>query len=139
MRTNISELTMSAELLGFHSRESYLKENEDCLEKFAEGNEKESKEQSKSLTEDISELKQISRTIDKLVGAFKERGKQIEELQQNLKKQNEVSIKKKLDENKRKIKQRSSFIENNLETLITDVEKVQDSMTERKSKNRNQQ
>ena len=78
----------------------------------------------KSLTEDVAELKLIIRTTDKFVDAIKEQGKQSEELQQNLKELNKVSIKK-LDENKQETKQWSSLFENKVETLITDIEKVQ--------------
>ena len=52
----------------------------------------------------MAELKLIIRTTDKLVGAIKEQGKQIEELQQNLNELNKVSIKK-LDEDKQETKQ----------------------------------
>ena len=72
-------------------------------------------------------------TIDKLVDAIKEQGKQIEELQQNLKELNKVSIKK-LDENKQETKQWSSLFENKVGTLITDVEKIQGSVSDTTSK-----
>ena len=90
------EFKIAAELLGFHLWESCLKLNEDCLKKVADEN---AKEQLKGITEDVAELKVIVRTTDKLVGATKEQGRQIEELQQNLNELNKVSIKK-LDENK---------------------------------------
>ena len=79
----------------------------------------------KGLTEDVAELKLIIRTTDKLVGAIKEQGKQIEELQQNLNELNKVSIKK-LDEDKQETKQWYSLFENKVET---DIEQVQGSLT----------
>ena len=82
---------------------SCLKENEDCLKKFAEENAKVSKEEFKNLTEDVKEVKMIIRMTDK-VEAFKEEGKQMEELQKNLKKVTKVSIQK-LDESKFETKQ----------------------------------
>ena len=107
-----------------------MKLNEDCLKKFADEN---AKEQLKGVTEDVVELKLIIKTIDKLVGAIKEQGKQIDEFQQNLKELNKVSIKK-LDENKQEIKQWSSLFENKVETFITVIEKVQESVTDTNSK-----
>ena len=97
-------------------------------------NDKNAKEQLKGLTEDVAELKLNIRTTDKLVDAIKDQGKQIEELQQNLKDMNKVS-KIKLDENKQEIEQRSSLFENKVETLITDIEKVQGSVTDIQNRN----
>lgn len=128
-----SELKVAAELLGFHLCESCLKENEDCLKKFAEENTKEAKGQLKTLSEDVGELKQIVKVTDKLVNAIEEQGKQIEVLQKNLKELNKVSIKK-LDENQQETKQWSSLFKNKVETLITDVGKVQGSVTETQTK-----
>ena len=84
----------------------------------------------KVITEDVAELKLIIRTTDKLVDAIKEQGRQIEEL-------NKASIKK-LDENKQETKQWSSLFKNKVETLITGIEKVQRSVSD-KPKNRNEQ
>ena len=98
---------------------------------------KKSKEQLKGLTEDVAELKLIMRTTDELVDAIKDQGKQTEELQQNLKELNKVSIKK-LEENKQETKQWSSSFENEVETMITDIEKVHASVTD-KLENRNEQ
>ena len=75
----------------------------------------------------------IIKTTDKLVDAIKDQGRQIEELQQNFKELNKVSIKK-LEENKQVTKQWSSLFENKVETLITDVEKIQGSVTDTNSK-----
>ena len=128
------DLRLATELLlGFHLCESCLKLNEDCLKKFVDDNAKESEEQLKGVTEDVAELKLIIRTTDELVGAINEQGKQIEELQQNLKELNKVSMKK-LNENKQETKQWSSLFENKVETLITDIENVQGSVTDTKSK-----
>ena len=69
-------------LIGFHLCESCLKLNEDCLKKFVDENAKE------GVTEDVAELKLIMRTTDELVDAIKEQGRQVEELQQNLKELN---------------------------------------------------
>ena len=110
--------------------ESYLKLNEDCLKKFANEN---AKEQLKVITEDVAELKMVIKTTDKLVDAIKDQGRQIEELQQNFKELNKASIKK-LEENKQVTKQWSSLFENKVETLITDVEKIQGSVTDTNSK-----
>ena len=85
-------LKIAAEFLGFHLCESCLKLNEDCLKKSAEIA-KESKEEVKGVIEDVTDLKLIVRTTDKLVGVIKDRGKQIEEFQQNLKELNKVSLK----------------------------------------------
>ena len=120
---------IATELLGFHLCEFCLKLNEDCLKKFADEN---AKEQIKGITEDVAELKLIIKTTDKLVDAIKEQGRQIEELHQNLKELNEVSIKK-LDENKQETKEWPSLFENKVETLITDIEKVQGSVTDTNS------
>ena len=108
------ESKIAAELLGFHLCESCLKLNEDCRKKFVYEN---AKEHLKGITEDVAKLKLIIRTTDKLVGAIKKQGKQIEELQQNLKELNKVSIKK-LDENKEETKQWSSLFENKVETKV---------------------
>ena len=88
------ESKIAAELLRFHLFESCLKLNEDCLQKCVYENIKESKEQLKGIIEDVAELKLIIRTTEMLIDAIKEQGKQIEELQQNLKELNKVSIKK---------------------------------------------
>ena len=106
-----------------------MKLNEDCLKKFAEI----AKEQLKGVTEDVAEIKLIIRTTDKLVDAIKDQGKQIEELQQNLKELNKVSIKK-LDENKQEYQNGSVYLKMWLKFLITDVEKVQGSVTDTNSK-----
>ena len=124
------ETKSTAELLGFHLCESCLKLNEDCLKKFANEN---AKEQLKVITEDVAELKMVIKTTDKLVDALKDQGRQIEELQQNFKELNKVSIKK-LEENKQVTKQWSRLFENKVETLITDVEKIQGSVTDTNSK-----
>ena len=75
------ESKIAAELLGFRLCESCLKVNEDCRKKFFDENSKESKEQLKSITEDVGEIKLIIKENDKLVEAVKEQGKQIEELE----------------------------------------------------------
>ena len=71
-----------------HLCESCLKFKEDCLKKFYVENVTESKEQLKSITEDVAELEL------KLVDNINDQGKQVEELQQNMKELNKVSIKK---------------------------------------------
>ena len=116
------ESKIAAELLGFHLLfESCLKLNEDCLKKFSDEN---AKEQLKG--EDVAELKLIIRTTDKLVDVITEQGKQIEELQQkNFNELNKVSIKK-LEENKQETKQWSSLFENKVETLLTNIKKIQE-------------
>ena len=122
------ESKIAAELLGFHLCESCLKLNEDCLKKFVDENAKESKEQLKGITEDVAELKLIIRTTDKLVDVIKEQGKQIEELQQNLKELNKVSIKSWMRTNKKP----NSLFDNKVKILITDIVKVQGSNTNSK-------
>ena len=124
------ETKSAAELLGFHLCESCLRLNEDCLKKFINEN---AKEQLKVITEDVAELKMVIKTTDKLVDAIKDQGRQIEELQQNFKELNKVSIKK-LEENKQLTKQWSSLFENKVETLITDNEEIQGSVTDTNSK-----
>lgn len=126
----ISELKTAAELLGFHLCESCLKSNKACIKKFADENAKEPKDQLKTLTEEVAELKVVIRTTDKLMEAISEQRTQIEELQQSLKELNKVSVRK-LDENKQETKLWSSLFENKVETLIT---KVQGSVTDTKDK-----
>lgn len=129
----ISELKTGAELLGLHLCESCLKANETCIKRFADENAKDPKDQLKTLTEDIKEIKMIISTTDKLMESISEQKNQIEELQKSLKELNKVSVKK-LDENKQETKLWSSLFESKVETLITDIEKVQGSVTDTKSK-----
>ena len=86
------ESKIAAEPLSFHLYESCLKLNEDCQKTFVDEN---AKGQLKGITEDVGEFKLIiDCLIDKSDDVIKEQGKQIDELQQNLKELNEVSIKK---------------------------------------------
>ena len=129
MKEASCESKIVAELLGFHLCECRLKLYDDCLNKFAAKN---AKEQLKDITEVVAELNQ-----DKLV---KGQGKQIEELcsvsriPAELEGVEQNFNKKKLEENNQETKQWSSLFENKVETLITDIEKVQQSVINTRAK-----
>ena len=98
-----------------------------------EKSQKVSKQEFENLTGDVREVGMIIRTIDKLVGAIKEQGEQIEELQEILKEVNKVSIQK-LDENILESKQWSSLFKNKVGVLTTDVGTVHGSEAETRTR-----
>lgn len=59
--------------------DSCLKSYEACIKPFADEYAKEPKDQLKTLTDDVIEIKKVIRTIDKLMGVISEQGKQMEE------------------------------------------------------------